>query len=70
MAAAILGCSGPALTREEAAFFRAVKPWGFILFARNIETPDQVRRLVDALRETVGRSETNAAERTFFVQGA
>ena len=56
-AAAILGCSGPTLTREEAAFFRAVKPWGFILFARNIETPDQVRRLVDALRETVGRSD-------------
>ena len=56
-AAAILGCSGPALTREETAFFRAVKPWGFILFARNVESPDQVRRLVDALRETVGRAD-------------
>jgi beta-N-acetylhexosaminidase len=55
-AAAILGCSGPSLTREEQAFFRAVKPWGFILFARNVEAPDQVRRLVDALRETVGRA--------------
>jgi beta-N-acetylhexosaminidase len=54
-AAAILGCSGPTLTREEQAFFRAEKPWGFILFARNVEVPDQVRRLVDALRETVGR---------------
>ena len=56
-AAAILGCSGPALTREETAFFRRVKPWGFILFARNVESPDQVRRLVDALRETVGRDD-------------
>jgi beta-N-acetylhexosaminidase len=55
--AAILGCSGPELTAEETAFFRRVRPWGFILFARNIETPDQVRRLVDALRDTVGRAD-------------
>ena len=37
-----------------ARFFREVQPWGFILFARNIERPDQVRALVAALRETVG----------------
>jgi beta-N-acetylhexosaminidase len=55
--ACILGCADKALSREEAAFFRDVKPWGFILFARNVETPDQVRRLVDALRETVGRGD-------------
>jgi beta-N-acetylhexosaminidase len=55
--ACILGCAGPTLSREETAFFRDVKPWGFVLFARNIETPDQVRRLVDALRETVGRAD-------------
>ncbi len=53
--AAILGCQGKALTREEVAFFRDVKPWGFILFARNVEGPDQVRALTEALRETVGR---------------
>ncbi|THD77748.1 MAG: beta-N-acetylhexosaminidase [Phenylobacterium sp.] len=53
--ACILGCAGPTLSAEEAAFFRDVKPWGFILFARNVETPDQVRRLTAALRETVGR---------------
>ena len=35
----IAGCSGPVLTAEEAAFFRAAAPWGFILFKRNIETP-------------------------------
>ncbi|WP_395673602.1 beta-N-acetylhexosaminidase [Phenylobacterium sp.] len=57
-AAAILGCRGPALDAEERAFFRDVDPWGFILFARNVETPDQVRRLTDALRETVGRPDT------------
>jgi beta-N-acetylhexosaminidase len=53
--AAILGCSGPILLAEERTFFRRVKPWGFILFKRNVETPDQVRALVDALRDTVGR---------------
>ncbi len=53
--AAILGCAGTVLSAEEAAFFRDVRPWGFILFKRNIETPDQVRALTAALRETVGR---------------
>ena len=53
--ACILGCSGPILSAEETAFFRDVRPWGFILFRRNVVTPDQVRALVVALRETVGR---------------
>lgn len=43
------------MTRAETALFSDVRPWGFILFARNIETPDQVRALVAALRESVGR---------------
>ncbi|MFA7264489.1 MAG: beta-N-acetylhexosaminidase [Caulobacter sp.] len=51
--AAILGCLGPVLTVEEIAFFRDVRPWGFVLFRRNIETPDQVRTLTAALRATV-----------------
>jgi beta-N-acetylhexosaminidase len=55
--AAILGCAGPTLTSEERTFFRRVKPWGFILFKRNVESPDQVRTLVDALRDTVGRAD-------------
>lgn len=48
--AAIFGCAGTRLTTEEKAFFADVRPWGFILFARNIETADQVRALNDALR--------------------
>jgi beta-N-acetylhexosaminidase len=56
-AACILGCAATELGREEAAFFRDLKPWGFILFARNVESPDQVRRLTEALRETVGRAD-------------
>ena len=55
--ACILGCGGPTLSAEEAAFFRDARPWGFILFARNIETPDQVRKLVADLRETVDRED-------------
>lgn len=53
-AAAILGCLGPRLRPEERAFFAETKPWGFILFARNLETPDQIRRLTAALRDAVG----------------
>ena len=55
--AAIFGCSGAVLDAEEAAFFRDVQPWGFILFGRNCQIPDQVRRLVDSLRATVGRAD-------------
>lgn len=51
----ILGCAGPELTQGEIAFFADADPWGFILFARNIDTPDQTRRLTDALRASVGR---------------
>ncbi|OXE36215.1 MAG: beta-N-acetylhexosaminidase [Phenylobacterium zucineum] len=53
--AAILGCRGLTLTQDEAAFFRDVKPWGFILFKRNVDSPDQVRALTTALRHTVDR---------------
>jgi beta-N-acetylhexosaminidase len=55
ISASILGCAGPGLSSEEAAFFRDVRPWGFILFKRNVETPEQVRALVEALRATVER---------------
>ena len=54
-AACIFGCAGPRLRDEERDFFRDVNPWGFILFGRNVETPDQVRALTGALRATVGR---------------
>ncbi|MBF9036004.1 beta-hexosaminidase [Rhodobacterales bacterium HKCCE2091] len=53
--ATILGPSGTSLPPDEAAFFRDADPWGFILFARNVETPDQLRRLTGDLRAAVGR---------------
>ncbi len=51
--AAIFGCAGSRLSDEERAFFATTRPFGFILFARNIETPAQVRALVADLRATV-----------------
>ncbi|WP_371397898.1 beta-N-acetylhexosaminidase [Fretibacter rubidus] len=53
--ASIFGLAGPKLTAGERAFFRDASPWGFILFARNIETPAQVARLCADIRDTVGR---------------
>lgn len=51
----IFGCSGPALSPDEAAFFREADPWGFILFGRNVEDPAQLAALTRALRDSVGR---------------
>lgn len=51
----ISGCRGPALTETERAFFARTKPFGLILFRRNCETPDQVKRLTDDFRAAVGR---------------
>ncbi len=53
--ACILGCGGAMLDDSERRFFRAADPLGFILFARNVESPDQLRALCSELRETVGR---------------
>ncbi|MBV1885622.1 MAG: beta-N-acetylhexosaminidase [Parvibaculaceae bacterium] len=55
---AIFGCQGLELSGEEIAFFRDVKPWGFILFARNVDTPEQVRALTASMREVTGRDST------------
>ena len=46
----IFGLSGSVLTPDERAFFKAANPAGYILFARNIENPSQLRSLTDALR--------------------
>jgi beta-N-acetylhexosaminidase len=54
--AAIFGCAGPVLLADERAFFREADPFGFIIFARNVETPDQLRRLTADLRDAVGRN--------------
>jgi beta-N-acetylhexosaminidase len=50
----ITGVSGPELTAAEREFIAAQRPWGFILFKRNIETPAQVILLVRELRAAIG----------------
>lgn len=51
--ATIFGCAGERLSPEERAFFRDVRPFAFILFARNINTADQIRALCEDLRSCV-----------------
>jgi beta-N-acetylhexosaminidase len=57
MQAAIYGFAGLGLTGEERAFFRDSDPSGFILFKRNCENREQLRRLTDSLRELTGRGD-------------
>ena len=52
--ATILDAEGLRLTVDEKALFRDTRPFGFILFARNIESADQVRALCDDFREAAG----------------
>jgi beta-N-acetylhexosaminidase len=46
----ITGISGPKLNAAEREFIQHERPWGFILFKRNIETPRQVALLVQELK--------------------
>ena len=48
----ITGVSGPELIAAEREFIRLERPWGFILFKRNIETRQQVALLVQELRKS------------------
>ena len=57
MQAVIYGPEGLELTRDETQFFRDADPAGFILFRRNCETPDQLQRLTDSLRDLTGRAD-------------
>ena len=54
---AIYGLEGFELLPAERDFFRDADPAGYIVFKRNCETPDQLRRLTDVLRSIHGREE-------------
>jgi len=53
----ITGVAGLELGAEERAFIRGERPWGLILFKRNVEAPDQVSALVDDFRGLVGEAD-------------
>lgn len=55
ISAAIYGLGGLSLSADEKAFFRDADPWGFILFARNVQSERQLSRLTLDLRDCVGR---------------
>ncbi|HWV54852.1 beta-N-acetylhexosaminidase [Pseudorhodoplanes sp.] len=50
----ISGMAGTAIGPDEVSFFRDARPWGLILFKRNIENPAQVTALTAHFREIVG----------------
>ncbi|RED51033.1 beta-N-acetylhexosaminidase [Aestuariispira insulae] len=51
--AVLFGCAGHRLTEQEKAFFQDFRPLGFILFARNVDNPDQLRALTDEMRASI-----------------
>jgi len=53
----ITGVSGLALSAPEREFIRGTRPWGFILFKRNVEAPDQVTALIEELRSCLGEAD-------------
>jgi len=50
----ITGLAGTELSQAERDFIRAERPWGFILFRRNIDTPAQVAALTAEIRNVLG----------------
>jgi len=53
----VFGCQGLHLTESETSFFRDADPFGFILFKRNVDSPDQLSRLTEQMRTAVGRDD-------------
>ena len=52
--AAVYGCQGTELASDERAFFNDARPFGFILFARNVDNPAQLAALCRQLRDSIG----------------
>lgn len=52
----VSGVAGPELSQQERAFFRSARPCGLILFARNCQTHDQIRRLVGEVQAAIGET--------------
>ena len=53
----IIGCAGTVLSQDEVAFIEREKPWGLILFARNIGLAEEIRALTAQFRMVVGRDD-------------
>ena len=49
--AAIISISGISLTHEELNIFKKEKPWGVILFKRNILSEKQLKKLTNSIKK-------------------
>jgi len=47
----LLGVKGLTLTADEITLFKKIQPGGFVIFSRNVESPEQLRALTDSLKE-------------------
>jgi len=56
-ASLITGLAGHSLAADEARFLASARPCGLILFARNCDSPDQIRALIDAAKSAIGSDE-------------
>lgn len=54
----ITGLSGHVLTPDERAFLAQTRPAGVIIFARNVDEPDQLRRLISDALTAIGSADT------------
>src|SRR5580765_7976415 len=50
----ITGLEGLTLSPNERSFLRDARPWGLIIFKRNVSTPDQVAKLIQSFRDIAG----------------
>jgi beta-N-acetylhexosaminidase len=57
----LFGCSGTRLTSLERSVFREADPFGFILFRRNCDSPDQIRYLIQELQQATARDSVTIA---------
>lgn len=53
----IVACHSTELSNNERDLFAQMQPWGIILFARNIENPTQVQKLIESIKVAMKRSE-------------
>lgn len=51
----ITDCDGLSLSQAEREFLQRTNPWGFILFRRNCDSPEQIKALATEFRTIVGR---------------
>ena len=47
----ICGISGCNLKKSEVSFLKKYKPWGIILFSRNIKSINQVQKLTGSIKK-------------------